>query len=196
MYCDKCGMQLTDKEKFCPRCGNNMQKKQQVGEATNKKKGNKDQRKQKSGKTLVIVIIILTIIVGIIAVLYYNGWFNNFFRTDKDVEDNSLAEINRSCITVEEKNIVMENDSEGTAEIIVKMPDYATLFKDAYKAEDSEMYLYEALSKSEYEIREIQAVAEVTRQKGITQVHTDEVVDELLENALLEAANELAEENE
>ena len=171
-----------------------MEKKQEG--PVNKKKISKNQRKQKSGKTLVIVIIVLILILGGVAVLYYSGWLNNFLRSDEGAEDNSLAELNRKCIIVEEKDIVMENDSAGTTEIIVKMPDYSALFKEAYEAEDSELYLYEALSKGEYEIREIQAVAEVTCQNGITLVHTDEIVDELLEKALLEAVNEFAEENE
>ncbi len=143
-------------------------------------------------KLLLWLIVLAVFAGGLIGGLSYLGVLDIPFLPDFSKE-NLLEFVNKKTIVIEETDIVMETDTEGTATVIVKMPDYELLFKKASDSENPEQYLLKALAFGKYEIQEFEEVATVTVDDGVTIVHSDEVVHQLLEESLLNAINALAE---
>ena len=108
--------------------------------------------------------------------------------------ENKLLEfINTKNVIVEESTIEMTSDTEGIATIIVKIPNYELLFKEAALTEDPERYIFMALAMKQYEVQEIEASAKVTVENGSTIIHSDDVVQQLLDESLVNAINALSE---
>lgn len=143
-------------------------------------------------KLLLWMLLLVAVTGGIIAGLSYMGISNIPFLSEFN-EDNILETLNKRAIAVEESDIVMETDTEGTATIIVKMPNYELLFKEAYASENPDRYLAKALILGHYEVQEYEETAAVTVANGVTTIHSDEVVHRLLEKALINAINALTE---
>lgn len=170
-----------------------------------KKADKKEKRKEKRAKLttgqkvrrffvkLLLWLILLVIIAGgTIAGLSYMGIIDIPVLSEFN-EDNILETLNERAVVVEETEIVMETDTEGTATVVVKMPNYELLFKEAYASENPDRYLVKALALGDYEIREYKEVATVTVADDVTTIHSDEVVHKLLEEALINAINALSE---
>lgn len=178
------------------------EKKQRKAEKKEQKKAAKRERLanltvgQKMGrfflKLLLWMLLLVAVTGGIIAGLSYMGISNIPFLSEFN-EDNILETLNKRAIAVEESDIVMETDTEGTATIIVKMPNYELLFKEAYASENPDRYLAKALILGHYEVQEYEETAAVTVANGVTTIHSDEVVHRLLEKALINAINALTE---
>lgn len=143
-------------------------------------------------KLFLWLILLVVIASGIIAGLSYTGIIDIPVLSEFN-EDNILETLNERAVVVEETEIVMETDTEGTATVIVKMPNYELLFKEAYASENPDQYLVKALALGDYEIREYKEVATVTVTDNVTTIHSDEIVHELLEEALINAINSLSE---
>lgn len=116
------------------------------------------------------------------------GWERNTVRAQ------SLEELNETCILVEEKAIHIESENNGEAELVVKIPDYEELYQKAYETEDPETYIKESLISGNYTVQTIETNAAVTVENGKQKIHKQEAIDELLEHAMLNAANAVAEE--
>lgn len=138
------------------------------------------------------LILLVVIAGGIIAGLSYTGIIDIPVLSEFN-EENILETLNERAVVVKETEIVMETDTEGTATVIVKMPNYELLFKEAYSSEKPDQYLVKALALGDYEIREYKEVATVTVTDDVTTIHSDEIVHELLEEALINAINTLSE---
>lgn len=143
-------------------------------------------------KLFLWLVLLIVIAGGTIGGLSYMGIIDIPFLSNFN-EDNILETLNERAVVVEETDIVMETDTEGTATVIVKMPDYELLFKEAYASENPDQYLVKALALRDYEIREYEEVATVTVAGDVTTIHSDEVVHKLLEEALINAINALSE---
>lgn len=143
-------------------------------------------------KLFLWLILLVVIAGGIIAGLSYMGIIDIPVLSEFN-EDNILETLNERAVLVEENEIVMETDTKGTATVIVKMPNYELLFKEAYASENPDQYLVKALALGDYEIREYKEVATVTVDDDVTTIHSDEIVHELLEEALINAINALSE---
>lgn len=120
---------------------------------------------------------------------------------DEDTEEQNskitaeqLYDANFDCIDVKTHDIVMNSNTEGTVKITVQLPDYGSLYKDAYASENPDQYLLKALESAKYDIREYEITAKVTVDDGKKVIHTDEAVQELLEQELSDAINTLMEE--
>lgn len=151
------------------------------------------QKVRKFFRKLFLWLILLVVIAGgIIGGLSYMGMLDIPFLSDFN-KDNILETLNERAIVVEETDIVMATDNEGTAKIVIKLPDYELLFKEAYASENPDQYLVKALALGKYEIIEYEKVATVTVEGGETTIRSDEVVHQLLEEALINAINALSE---
>ena len=87
----------------------------------------------------------------------------------------------------------MTNETEGTATIVVTLPDYETLFRYAITAETPDNYLLKTMILKDYETQEFEVSANVTIENGERVIHVDEAVHRLLENRLVHAINALLE---
>lgn len=143
-------------------------------------------------KLILTVILLVVLIAGVMGALVYFGVVDIPFLSD--FNQNSLLElVNERNIIVEEENIVMTSDEEGTATIVVTLPDYELLFESAITAENPDNYLLKALFFKDYETQEFELSANVTVENGERVIHSDEVVHQLLEERLVDAINALSE---
>ena len=104
-----------------------------------------------------------------------------------------LQFINQRNIIIEEENIIMTSKTEGTATIIVTLPDYELLFENAVTAKNPDNYLLKALILKDYKTQEFEVSASVTVENGKKVVHSDEVIHQLLEESLVNAISALVE---
>ena len=89
----------------------------------------------------------------------------------------------------------MTSDIEGTAQIVIGVPNYTKLFAEGKDAKDLEKYLTNALKKGNYEILEFEEIAPVRVENGEQLMQTEEVVKKLLEQELIQAINQNVEED-
>lgn len=143
-------------------------------------------------KLLLWLIILIFFSVGAIGGLLHLGVIEIPMVTAYR-EDKLLEFINTKNIIVEESTIEMTSDTEGTATIIVQIPNYELLFKEAALTKNPEQYLFKSLAMKQYEIQEIEAIASVTVENGSTIIHSDDVVQQLLDESLVNAINALSE---
>ena len=209
-FCGKCGSKLDEATGLCPNCVAEKIKRQaeqpdeqpkSAEKRSVKKRKSKEKRARLTSeqkirrffvKRFLWLILFIVIASGAIAWLSYMGIIDIPFLSDFN-RDNILETLNERAIVVEETDIVMETDTEGTATVIVKMPNYELLFKEAYASKNPDQYLVKALVLGNYEIREYEEVATVTVADDVTTIHSDEVVHKLLEEALINAINALSE---
>lgn len=222
-YCGKCGSRLDEATGLCPNCDaakikqhydKTTEDKTSVRQEENidkrakkkalkarKKAAKKEKRANWSTgkkvrrfflKLISIFILLVVLTAGIVGALVYFGVVDIPFLSD--FNKNSLLElVNERNIIVEEKNIVMTSEKEGTATIVVILPDYELLFESAVTAENPDNYLLKALFFKNYETQEFELSANVTVENGERVIHSDEVVHQLLEERLVDAINALSE---
>lgn len=106
----------------------------------------------------------------------------------------SLEELNETCIFAEEKEVYMESENNGEAKLIVKIPDYEELYRKAGETPDPETYIKESLINGKYSVQTMEINAVVTMENGEQKIHKQEAIDKLLEQAMLDAVNAVAEE--
>ncbi len=142
------------------------------------------------GKLLLCLVLLLAITCSVIGGLSYFGILD--IPVLSAIREEKLLEfINEKCIAVEEVNILMESDTEGIATIIVQMPDYELLFKNASSSENPEQYLLRSLILGNYDIQKFEEIVDVTVENGVTTIHSDEAVLRLLEENLINAINSI-----
>lgn len=143
-------------------------------------------------KLLLGLIILISFSVGIIGGLLHLDVIEIPVVTAYR-EDKLLEFINTKNIIVEESAIEMTSDTEGIATIIVQIPNYESLFKEAALTKNPEQYLFKSLVMKQYEIQKIEATASVTVENGSTIIHSDDVVQQLIDESLVNAINALSE---
>jgi len=222
-FCGKCGSKLDEATGLCPNCDatkikhhydktaedkspvrreKNIDKRAKKKALKARKKAAKKEKRANwsTGKKvrrfflkLVLTVILLVVLAtGITGALAYFNVVNIPFLSG--FNQNSLLElVNERRIIIEEKNIVMTSEAEGTATIVVTLPDYELLFESAVTAENPDNYLLKALFFKDYETQEFELSANVTVENGEQVIHSDEVVHQLLEERLVDAINELSE---
>ena len=185
-FCENCGSRLKRTTDICPNCGARRQKNLHT----------QPSRRRRHFLRTFLAGLLLAAICGCLTVggLAYFGIIHFPFSADSE-ETNSLGSINDQCIDVTTANIEMQNAEEGTATIIVRMPDYELLFEKAFITDEPEQFLYDALAAGDYEVQEFVAAVDVTVEGEETIIHSDEAVKQLLEKALVDAVNALSEED-
>lgn len=108
----------------------------------------------------------------------------------------SISELSAASILVEEKDGSEKSKDDGEVELVVEMPDYVKLMEKAYQTDDPEEYLKKILISGDYETKKIDTTATVTREEGERVVHEQEAVDQLLEQEVIKAMNEMIEVRE
>lgn len=205
-FCGKCGAKLDETTGRCPKCcaGNAENLKNRKADKRQKEVPQESERAEWSAgkkirrfclKLLFGTALILLLTGGAIVGLFH---FNvlDISAVSNFNKEQLLPFVNERAIEVKETNIVMDTDTEGTAEIIVQMPNYTLLFREAAASNNPEKYLLEALALGRYEVQEFVGVATVTVDDEITTVHSDEMVHRLLEESLVDAINALWEVEE
>lgn len=201
-FCKKCGKKLDEKTGLCPNCDKSMSWKEKRMVKKGYKKATKTekwakltlgQKIRKACLKFFLYVMLLLFLAGcVMGVLSFLGVcdipFLSNYRNDKLLEF-----INEKSIVIEETNVVMNNNTEGTATIIVQMPNYEQLFKNASETRNPERYLLRKLMLKKYKTQEFEEVANVTVENNTTVIHSEEVVHKLLERNLINAINSLSE---
>ena len=223
-YCGKCGSKLDEATGLCPNCDaakikqhynrtaeaeTPVHKEENIDKRAEKKalKARKKAAKKKKRanwstgkkvrrfflKLIATVILLAVLAAGVTGAIVYFDVVNIPFLSDFN-QNRLLEPINQRNIIVEEKSIDMASDTEGTATLVVTIPNYELLFKEAVTTENPDNYLLRALLLKDFETQEFEISAEVTVENGGKIVHSDEAVHQLLEECLGNAVYALLEE--
>ena len=138
------------------------------------------------------IMILIFLAVGVLGGLSYFNVIDIPWVTAYR-EGTLLEFISTKNIVIEESHIKMTSDTEGIAEITVQIPNYTLLFREAASASNPEQYLLKALFLKQYEMQEFEATAHVTVENGSTILQSDDVVHQILTEALVDAINALSE---
>lgn len=207
-FCGKCGAKLDSATGLCPNCDakkesdtHNAKKMYKASTTAEKKALKKKKRAQWSTakkirsfllKLILTMLLLIMLSVGMTGILVYfdvvNVPFLSYFN-----QNGLLQFINQRNIIIEEENIIMTSQTEGTATIIVTLPDYELLFENAVTAKNPDNYLLKALILKDYKTQEFEVSASVTVENGKKVVHSDEVIHQLLEESLVNAISALVE---
>lgn len=202
-YCGNCGTMLDTATGLCPNCNQNKAVLQSTVNTDSTKGGKKQTKKAKKGKTkkkkskkvilaVSIVIGALLIVIGVLGVLFYKGIIEIPFIYQLSSEDN-FAEINRSCIEIEELEITMTDDSTGKAKILIRLPDYTEIFLQAAQTENPEQSVLKALKRGKFEYLEFEETVDVTVENRQEVIRSEEIVNSLMEQELIKAVNAVSE---
>lgn len=91
MYCRKCGNELTEIDKFCPKCGNAVD-----DEATNySEMENQQNTEQKKSPTILIIgIVILVVIIVLVGIFIYKKQSNNNISSNNQSTQENISNSN------------------------------------------------------------------------------------------------------
>lgn len=222
-FCGKCGSQLDENTGICPKCGknenkeplkNNREKKKRVEKdkqsLKQKKKENKiaykEYKKIKKSemsfvkrfrkgllKTVIIVLPITMVIVGAAGMAVESGAINPSSILSFLDSDELLVKLNKKSIKVEEKKIKMKDEKNGTAEIVVTIPDYEMMWKDAFKTKNPRRELIKKFLFKSYDVQSFEVTAEVVVKDGNRIIKSDEIVNQYVEESLIKAVNSVTE---
>ena len=115
-------------------------------------------------------------------------------KKDTEISSQQLQEANAENIKTITRDVVMQNDTEGTATISVQLPDYEALYKKAAKSKNPDQYLLDALQSGKFDVKKHDVTAKVTIENGEEVIHVEEAVKVLLEQELSQAIEVLMEE--
>lgn len=106
----------------------------------------------------------------------------------------ALQQAAQDAVQVDVKQTTMTSDTEGTAQVVIGIPNYTKLFAEGKDAKDIEKYLTKALKKGNYEVLEFEKTVPVIVEDGEQLVQTEEATKQLLEQELIQAINQSVEE--
>ena len=91
MYCKKCGNELTEIDKFCPKCGNAVD-----DETTNySEMENQQNIEQKKSPTILIIgIVILVVIIVLVGIFIYKKQSNNNISSNNQSTQENISNSN------------------------------------------------------------------------------------------------------
>lgn len=116
--------------------------------------------------------------------------------SDKN-DDRDLVEIAKDCVKVTPDEVEMKSADSGEVVLNIVMPDYALLYQNALSESSNENEFEEnirnALSKKKYEEKAYETIAEVSIKDGEEVVHSEEAVQKIMEEALIDAINAVVE---
>jgi len=199
-YCGKCGSKLNSETGLCPNCSKTLK----IVKCENKNI-KKEKKKSKGIIWMIGIFLVGSCIIGGLACFDVVNLpvISDFVKMQNEEDDYSekeyieikeLEQANQNCIVIVKKSIEMENEKEGTATITVSMPNYEQLYKEALQAENPDEYLLKALEEKEFSTVEYEEKVPVTVEKLETIIHSEEVVNQLLEEELIKAINALTRE--
>lgn len=172
-FCGNCGYDNRSNQKYCPNCGDSMLIHQKT-----------DKPPQRWKIFVLIFIVVLFILIAALLTGQHKSNLNN----------SKLERINYSCIQIEEIDSVMISDTEGTATVLIRMPDYKVLFLNAWEKSNPERYINNALETGAYQVLEFEREVEITLENGKRILHAEDIVDQLLQELLIDAVKAVSEE--
>lgn len=176
------------------RPGNKTLKPQQKQvKSVNRNSGRLKRKKRSVSLVRILTVVFLSVFCVVIIILVSFSVADT--QLPADFNPNSLlSTLNEKSILIKEKNVVMESETEGTATIVVTLPDYQLLFENAIKTDHPDNYVLKAFISNDYETQEFETSAPVTVENGERIIHTNEAVHQLLEKNLVNAINALSKE--
>lgn len=136
-----------------------------------------------------LLVPMLTIVCGVALCACSTNVSN---KNDINIAD-QLEKANTDCIVVEKQDVSMVTETEGTVTLNVDLPDYSTLYRSAYSADNPDEFLLEALQSGEYDTCHYEITARVTVENGEQVLHIDEAVQKLLEEQMALAIDKVME---
>lgn len=113
-------------------------------------------------------------------------------RQDKMSEE-ELYKLNNTCIKVKKDKIKMDDETSGTVQLTVIIPDYSLLYSQAVKEKNPDLFIQQSLESGNYKTIKQVVSAEVTVKNGKKVVHKDEAVEQVMDKALNEAVDKVME---
>lgn len=200
-YCGKCGSKINSDTGLCPKCNKDL-----LAVQNEKNIAKKEDKKKKIKAPIYVIGVLLGYLCLMVGLVYFEVVnipvisdlmkkqnLEDVFSGEEYIELKALEQANQECIVIEEKNIEMKNEKEGTATIIISIPNYEHLYKEALQAEDSDEYLLNALKEKDFLPVEYEEEVPVTVENSETIIHSEEIVSQILEEELIKAINALAE---
>lgn len=162
--------------------------------ATNRNSKQLIRKKQKLFLTIIFVMVVVLVIFSVnIITLVYSSEADTLLPSDFN-QNSLLSILNEKNIVISEESITMKNETEGTATIVVTLPDYQWLFENAVETDNPNNYLLKAFILKHYETQKFETSAPVTVENGEKVIHSDEVIHKLVEKSLINAINALMRE--
>lgn len=117
-------------------------------------------------------------------------------KSEERTKDNDLTldELTHDTIKIEEKEIKMTDDKNGTVDIVVQMPDFKQILTECQHTNNMEEFIKDKLKKGDYDVIKHELTAQVTVDNKKQIVHSDEAAKQLLETELINAINAVSEE--
>jgi len=158
----------------------------------------KTEKKPKKTFLFTILVLVFAVLVTIVLILMRTSDVSlsntDDSNTTQEYSQTDLSVLNKKHITTEQMNVVMQNETEGTVQIKVRIPDYLQLFQAAIQAENPDLYISEALINGEITLIETEVSAKVTVENGAQVVHEEEAIKKLMEAELTKAITIIMEE--
>ena len=193
-YCKNCGIELKDASKFCANCG--MSITEEAPETKNKMKRQDLKFGQKVCRFFKKVLLWGTIIIAFCVISFALILHFDVIHLSVPALLNGgdlLEAASAKSIIVEDAEIVAESDGSEKVKIMVQIPDYELLFKEASTTKDPEKYISNALLFGNYEVCEIKETVTITDKDVDIDTLTEELVDKIMEKELIDAINSLQE---
>lgn len=168
-FCGKCGSRLDAKTGLCPKCSRK-----------NPRKG------------LVFLLVLIPLLAGIVCTFSYFGMIQIPFSAGKDAVYN-LEEVNQKCITIEEVHCDWDSDTTGTATILIRLPDYKSIFAKASASKNPGQSIMDVLLSGDYETKEYEKRVDAIMEDGKRNFNPEDVIDQIMEQELIDAINALSE---
>lgn len=184
---------LSEKENISPSHRTNKRGQKKAAKREKRANWSTGKKVRKFFMKLILTLLLLVVLaVGAMGALVYFDMINIPLLSTFN-QNSFLKFVNEKNIIVEEKNVIMMSETEGTATIVVTLPNYKLLFESAVIAGNPDNYLLKALILGNYETQKFELSANVTVENGERVIHSDEIVHQLLEEYLVDAINALSE---
>lgn len=141
-------------------------------------------------KKVIISILIMCIIWNVSGCTTKNA--ENTRQEKMSVKE--LYKLNSTCVKVKKDKIKMEDETSGTVQLTVTIPDYSSLYCQAVKERNPDIFIQDSLEKGNFKTVKKTVSAEVTVKNGKKVVHEEKAVEKVMEEALNEAVDKIMEE--
>lgn len=140
-------------------------------------------------RMLLCVILLVVLGVGLLIGAVYFDILDVSSVVNSASAGNVLDTVTEKTVVVEQEEIIMYSETAGRASVIVQIPDYEALFQEAYESGNPQLYLITALTLDKYETKKYRVYVDATVEDGEIVLHSEEVVNQILEQELIQAIN-------
>ena len=143
MFCIKCGNQIGDSDKLCPKCGSPVNNVTDAGNTNNASADPVITKPKKKFIPLIILAVVLVAVISVVSVIVvvsssparrYEKQLNLGYRYFEELDYESAIAAFEAAIKIEPKNI---DAYEGLAEVYLELEDYDELVDVYERASDN-----------------------------------------------------------